>query len=902
MLPPSLEEVQRAVGDRYEVLTIAGAGGMGAVFRARHRALGHIVAVKVLPPDVTASEMRQARFKREAALAASLSHPHIVPVYEFDSREGLTFLIMPFVRGVTLENPLGGGKRLATGEVLRLVREVGAALDFAHERGIVHRDVKPSNILIEEDTGRALLTDFGVAHVQRVAESSLTLPGTPIGTPDYMAPEQAAGLEHVDGRADLYSLALVAFEALTGTRPSFGTDRDTLARSLRAARPELSNAAAAALIAPLTERREDRPATAAAWLDALDRAWARRRKRWVAAGVVPAMLLGVGWYLCRIHVLCPLPPGRPSVAVMPFTVLGASPYAATQLPDHFISRFSPVPDLGEALSFGKVASQAGTQPLSISEADSAARRLQARYFLQANVEFSAASVILTAKLYGEGKARERSRGEATGPVDSISAVMDKVWAQILGGGFAPNPYATIPSGKEAIAAYFNAEHAFRRGDYHTAREEYARVIAADSEFAIAHFRRALVAAQVDPTIEGFGAALAGARRHQRGLSPADSLLLEGFYQLLDRGDGLEALERFKRASEKAPDYPQVWFVLGEFYYHFGNLFDQSITEAAHAFNRVLDLDPRFAPALPHIMSIVYLQGDRRETRRLIQLYLELDSTSVVGETVGIADTLIFGSLAAKIQLGRTLCSHSFLSLEYLAFQAAEFGTDEDRELSARPILRCLEQRAATDDERARALRMQVAADLREGHVDSARARLDRAAAGWGARERDAWILLTRATGLASLGDWSGAARRVSTRLGAGRDDDVARWLLARLGVDRARHAATLQRLAADSEPLRQSLSLDLAAHAALARQDTAQALRLWDRATRRFAVLSVPFELVASLWPLRLEMARVAAVWQDSAAVLRACGSFDTLMGYVDQVALPEIERLCGRQATLTAR
>ncbi len=314
MLAPSLEELQRAVGERYEVLSLAGAGGMGAVFRARHRALGHMAAVKVLPPDIAASEMRQARFKREAALAASLSHPHIVPVYEFDTREGITFLIMPFVRGDTLERVLAAGNRGGRGgvgvgleQVLRVVREVGAALDFAHRRGIVHRDIKPSNILIEEDTGRALLTDFGIARAEHVATSSLTAPGMAIGTPDYMAPEQAAGSERLDGRADLYSLALVAFEALTGTRPALGTERAALTRALSAARPELSGAAAAALVAPLALRRDDRPASAAAWLAAVDRGAAggwRRRRRWLAAaGLAAAPLAGTGWYLCRAHVI-----------------------------------------------------------------------------------------------------------------------------------------------------------------------------------------------------------------------------------------------------------------------------------------------------------------------------------------------------------------------------------------------------------------------------------------------------------------------------------------------------------------------------------------------------------------------------------------------------------------------
>src|SRR5207244_13433038 len=123
MLTPSLEELQRAVGDRYEVLSLAGAGGMGAVFRARHRALGHMAAVKVLPPDIAASEMRQARFKREAALAASLSHPNIVPVYEYDARQGITFLVMPFVRGRTFEEIRLEQGRVDLAAVRRVLRD-----------------------------------------------------------------------------------------------------------------------------------------------------------------------------------------------------------------------------------------------------------------------------------------------------------------------------------------------------------------------------------------------------------------------------------------------------------------------------------------------------------------------------------------------------------------------------------------------------------------------------------------------------------------------------------------------------------------------------------------------------------------------------------------------------------
>src|SRR5467141_1879161 len=291
MQPPPLEDVQRAIGDRYELLSSVGAGGMGFVYSARHRALGHIVAVKVLPPEVAASEMRMRRFQQEAALAASLAHPHIVPVYDFGVRAGITFLIMPFVRGPTLERAL--------------------------------------------------------AHVVRVATSPLTAPGVPIGTPDYMAPEQAAGEERLDGRADMYSLAVVTFETLTGTRPAQGSDRARLARALRGARPELSAAVAAALVGPLAPQPDQRPATVAAWLAAVDRARARPWRRWGAAGVTAAAVVaGGGWVLCRTHVLgiC-RPASVATVAVMPFDKLGGASLPDRQLMEVFARRLSAAPNV-----------------------------------------------------------------------------------------------------------------------------------------------------------------------------------------------------------------------------------------------------------------------------------------------------------------------------------------------------------------------------------------------------------------------------------------------------------------------------------------------------------------------------------------------------------------------------
>jgi tetratricopeptide (TPR) repeat protein len=401
---------------------------------------------------------------------------------------------------------------------------------------------------------------------------------------------------------------------------------------------------------------------------------------------------------------------------------------------------------------------------------------------------------------------------------------------------------------------------------------------------------------VDPTEQGFGAALRGAERHQRGLSPADSLLFEGFVQLVSRGDGVAALERFKRATQEAPSYVQAWYVLGEFYYHFGGMFDENQAEAQVAFNRVLDLDPRYSPAIGHLVSFADQAGDRVETDRLIHAYLRIDSTSVVAEVLGIADTLLLASPAAQLALLRTACRHSFRALQYLAFQAAVFGSAAQRQGPARVILRCLEQRGATDAERALALRMGVAADLAAGWVDSARQRLDAAVGSggaWSEHERDEWVLAMHVASLWPLGDWRTSASRLNAAPTATDTDATRHWLLARAGVDRARHAGALARLAEHGAPLPGSLAADLQARETLARGDTSAALRTWDLATRRYAVLSAPLELAASLWPLRLDMVRVAVARRDTAAVGRACRSFEVLIGYVDQVAQPEAERLC---------
>lgn len=215
-----LVALKNAVGSQYEIVRLLGRGGMGAVYLARDRALDRLVAIKVLPPGSTDTENTE-RFRREARTAARLTHPNIVPLYTFGEGEGILYFVMGYVSGESLRDQVRRLGRLEPSEARRILVDVAGALQYAHHQGVVHRDVKPDNILLEDETGKPMLTDFGVAK-SAVAGETLTKLGTALGTPYYMSPEQAAGEREVDGRSDLYSLAVIGYQMLAGQLPFEG--------------------------------------------------------------------------------------------------------------------------------------------------------------------------------------------------------------------------------------------------------------------------------------------------------------------------------------------------------------------------------------------------------------------------------------------------------------------------------------------------------------------------------------------------------------------------------------------------------------------------------------------------------------------------------------------------------
>jgi hypothetical protein len=242
-LPPLLSaELAR----QYDIIRLLGQGGMGTVWLARERSLDRLVAIKVLAGDSINSGNVRERFRREARIAARLLHPNIVPLFAFGETPDALYFAMGYVEGESLAARLDREGRLHRAAAMRVLDEISDALAFAHREGVVHRDVKPENILLDARSGRALLADFGIARVQDSAATSVTMTGMAVGTPSYMSPEQAVGTRDVDGRSDLYSLGVVGYRMLTGRLPfAGGSAQAVMAQHAAAKPPDLALAVAA---------------------------------------------------------------------------------------------------------------------------------------------------------------------------------------------------------------------------------------------------------------------------------------------------------------------------------------------------------------------------------------------------------------------------------------------------------------------------------------------------------------------------------------------------------------------------------------------------------------------------------------------------------------------------------
>jgi tetratricopeptide (TPR) repeat protein len=694
-------ELADALRDRYVFERELGRGGMATVHLARDLRHDRAVALKVLLPEL-AQVLGPERFIREIRLAARLDHPHILPVYDSGETAGRLWFTMPFVDGESLRQRLAREPQLPLAEVVRITREVGEALGYAHGQGIVHRDVKPENILLRDD--RCVLADFGVARAVDAAGERLTETGFALGTPAYMSPEQAAADPRLDRRSDIYSLGCVVYEMLAGEPPFTGrTAQAIIARRLTDPVPDLctvrdvprqvERAVGQALARSPADRFEDAPAFARALEAGVSAprsaaSPAVRRGLAAAAAVLLVSLAGAAVWL-RARPAAGDALDADLLAVAPFEVLEPSLEVWREGMGDVLSRTldgaGPIRTVSPSVVLRRWSGRA--DPASAEELG---RRTGAGLVVYGAVmPRGRDSVTLRAALLDRGGGAGKTDIEVTGEAARIGELADSLGIgvlRVLSSGRAIGVARRTSIGAKslpALKAFLQGEQFYRRGHWDSALTRYDQAIAADSTFALALIQMAWVLSWYPPTAAAYRPAEEYARRatlQTHGLPPRDSLFIvkDSFDLAAEAATDPETYIRMKfraltaveEAVRRYPEDPMSWYVLGEWRHPFSH---QPWPVAApparslEAFARATALDPGFGPAYEHMPALLLTLGRPDEARRSAATYLALDPTSPHRSEIRLAALLLDPSSGGRAEAERMLDTASVYTIWGAAF-------------------------------------------------------------------------------------------------------------------------------------------------------------------------------------------------------------------------------------------
>jgi len=505
-----LARLQPALADRYTIERELGRGGMATVYLAQDLKHRRRVAIKVLKPELAAA-LGPERFLQEIEIAAGLTHPHILPLYDSGEATGLLYYVMPYVEGETLRNRLDRAGQLPVAEAVQITREVADALSYAHRHDVVHRDIKPENILLE--AGHAVVSDFGIARaITAAGEEKLTGTGIAVGTPAYMSPEQAAASARVDERSDIYSLGCVLYEMLADEPPFTGPSAESIVRQhLAAAPPRVSAMRAAvppaieeAIVRALAKTPADRFASAAEFVEALAapaqrvRATGRRTSR-LAAGVGLAATLvaaAAGFFvLSRPHRTPALAGGTgQSIAVLPFVNVSGAPqeeYLSDGISEELINALSKLPQLQVVARPSSFAFKGKNEDVrQIGQA------LQVTTVLGGSVRRAANRLRVTAQLTDArngynlwSETYDREMGDVFTVEDEISrAIMRALQVHLVSGDsltLSRRPTRDV----EAYELYLKGRYFYNEGGFAPVQQALAyfqQALAHDSKYALAY--------------------------------------------------------------------------------------------------------------------------------------------------------------------------------------------------------------------------------------------------------------------------------------------------------------------------------------------------------------------------------------------------------------------------------
>jgi len=707
------DELQQTLGDAYTLERELGGGGMSRVFVATEHALGRQVVVKVLPAEMS-GQVSVDRFKREISLAAQLQHPHIVPLLTAGESGGLPYFTMPYVKGESLRAQIAQHGELPVNEAVRVLREIASALAFAHDAGVVHRDIKPDNVLLSG--GSAMVTDFGVAKAISASTTSgasgITSLGVALGTPAYMSPEQASADPMVDHRADIYAWGILAYELLTGSTPYSGRPAAAMlaahtteaAEPIARRRPGVPVALASLVMKCLEKRAADRPQRAAEIVRALDEmvtpsggsppaasaaSAATRRMRVLAVAIPAATALVLAGYWAT-HRGAGASAAVHSIAVLPFENKNRDStydYLADGMSDELRSALNGIPGLS-------VKARSSSVQLRGKSARDAGAKLDVAAVLEGSLSRSGQRLRVTAELVRVSDENTLWSGSFDRPAAELPAVQDSIvraiGAALKVGNSAANGSASSAAGArgttdvEAYDFFLKGEFFRRRFDIHAAVPLLKSAVEKDPAFARAHASLASAYASL-PLV---GVTLPDAAHRQAGASIERALTLAPSLSAARVAQGLlltietqfaEAERTFRKAIalDSTDAEARVWHA-----YSLGMLgrLDDALAEVRVA----VRLDPLSADGLIVLSAIQLYKHQLRESIATSKAVLDLDAKSSVAygnlaeayALMGRPDSAV---AAAETMLKIDPNSYGVRSQAMFAYASAGRWTDVDEQ-------------------------------------------------------------------------------------------------------------------------------------------------------------------------------------------------------------------------------
>jgi TolB-like protein/tetratricopeptide (TPR) repeat protein len=657
---PIREALQARLGAQYAIEGLLGQGGMGSVYKARDLTLDRLVAIKVISGDMATNPQLKERFLLEARTVAKLRHPNIVAVYSAGDLEGLLYFVMELVPGESLRDLLAREGKVEPARAERVLHELALALDYAHANGIVHRDVKPENILLDGETGRAMLTDFGVARALE-GDGRMTGTGMILGSPRYMSPEQATGEGTLDGRSDLYALALVGYEMFTG-KPvvESGNIAGMLVKHLTETPKPLAEAAervpegaATAIDRALAKDRDQRWRTGREMAEVIGMAWtptpgsgtrsaltglqiprtkAGRRKMFGIAGTAAVALIASVWALVGGS-----GGGDPrrSYAVVPFDIQSGNS-DVQWLRDGAVNMLTmalqqwtdlTVVDYERTLTLVRDAGME-TERVDLDRAREVARRGGAGTLVMGQVSTTGDSLLVTARLYDVRSGKPLNTVNRSAAVTTDPRPLFEDLARYLldvAGGSGTSSSANVELARatttslRAYRAYLDGVKLLNSWQLRSADSAFRVAIRADSTFALAWHKRALALGWGDGADSAYLVSARTAMELSDRLPARAQALVRGHFHLasglsaqLTGGSGREGYREAQRVLTEllATDslVAEGWYGLADAYFHDNApndslpAIERRLTNSVRAFNRTLELDSTFHLAYSHLVQ------------------------------------------------------------------------------------------------------------------------------------------------------------------------------------------------------------------------------------------------------------------------------------------------------------